>query len=125
MAYQEATATRSSFFFLSHSREMLQNATPGLDGKFALKRAQFPGNFLSSNRGLTRWAKRDLFALYQLLTRRSARPVDRIETVMFAEVDQADLVVDDVYLPTNELLVQKRAAAGEDANAVFDIDLAA
>lgn len=125
MQNQGTPATNGLLTFIQDYSEALQNAALLLGGQWALKRVQFLVDHLAGNRALTRRAKTDLVALHKLLTLQHVGDPERLETALFAEIDPADPVVEELCLLADALLGHMRAVDAEAEISVFEFDLAA
>lgn len=87
-------------FFIHHA-EALQNASLLLGGQVSLKRTQSLLDELTTAFSLTKRLKRDLIALYHLLTLENVHNPERVEASCFADIDPASSVVEDICLLTD------------------------
>jgi hypothetical protein len=118
-------AIKALFLFLSEHYEALQNAALVLGGGMALRRVQHLLDHLSSTHELTRRARHDLVALHELFTLKYVGFPERIETALFAEIDPADPMVEDICWLTDRLEEHMRAVDDASDLPVFDFNLAA
>ena len=125
MTHQVDSSTRDLLEFLSENNAGVQNAALVLGGPRALKRVQYMLDFLGNTKELTRQVRLDLVALHQLFSLKNVGEPDRIETVMFAEIDPADALVEDICLLTDQLEGHMRAIDAASDLPVFDCELAA
>ncbi len=125
MAHQEASATRALLSFLSRNVEGLQNAALVLGGGLALECAQHLLDHLLSTGELIRRARIDLVSLHELFSLKHVGDPERLETALFAEIDPADPMVENICLLTDELLDHMRAIDEVSKSPVFDLDVAA
>ncbi|MFY2826590.1 hypothetical protein [Ruegeria sp. MALMAid1280] len=125
MQIQGTPATKALLTFIQDYNEALQNASLLLGGQFALRRVQFLIDHLATQRSLTRRAKLDLVAMHKLLTLQNVGDPERIETALFANIDPADPVVEELCLLSDALLDHMRAVDTEADLPVFELELAA
>jgi hypothetical protein len=118
-------AIRALFLFLSENNEGLQNAALVLGGGLALKRVQYLLDHLSTSRELNRRARLDLVALHQLFTLEYVGDPEKLEAALFAEIDPADPMVEDICLLTDQLEDHMRAIDAAADLPVFHLDMAA
>ena len=125
MTHQVNTSTQDLLQFLSDNSEGLQNAALLLGGKWALKRVQHMIDFLAMTQELTRRVRSDLVALHELFSLKYVGDPERIETVLFAEIDPADPMVEEICLLTDKLKDHMQSIDAAADLPLFELDLAA
>lgn len=122
---QETSATCALQNFLAEHNEPLQNAALVLGGSLALRRVQHLFDHLVVSRELNRCVRQELVALHQVFNLQNVGGPERIETMLFAGIDPADPMVEDICLLSEQLAGHMRAIDAVCDVPVFDLDIAA